>query len=259
MDAKGAHAPPEFPWLTVALVVAGGVALVLAARSLPSLFRGLRTGRRFHVATAAAVAMTCLAPQAAFADDTAPPTVTVKGTVFGDGNANGKRDKGERAMPGVDVTDGAEWTTTRADGSYTLEIDPARRETDLVSIVSPDGYTPALRKDYIPQFFHKVPETGGRGVDFALVPDGNASRPTEKWVMNSDPEVGNRTDAEARTALPQWTGQVRAMSEVDGATMQIATGDLTVTDYAEEPRRQGAYDLFSKDLRRGGSGTPSTP
>lgn len=134
-----------------------------------------------------------------------------------------------------------------------------RRETDLVSIVSPDGYTPALRKDYIPQFFHKVPETGGRGVDFALVPDRNASDPTETWVMNSDPEVGNRTDAEARTALPQWTGQVRAMSEVDGATIQIATGDLTVTDYAEEPRRQGAYDLFSKGLEQGRLGHPFYP
>ncbi|MFH8735325.1 MULTISPECIES: outer membrane protein assembly factor BamB family protein [unclassified Streptomyces] len=259
VDAKGAHAPPEFPWLTVSLVAAGGVVLVLAARSLPSLLRGLRTGRRLRVATAGVVVLSCFAPQAAFADDAAPDTVTVKGTVFRDGNANGRRDKGERAMPGVDVTDGAAWTTTRADGSYTLEIDPTRRETDLVSIVSPDGYTPALREDYIPQFFHKVPETGGSGVDFALVADRNASRPTEKWVMNSDPEVGNRTDAEARTALPQWTGQVRAMSEVDGATMQIATGDLTVTDYAEEPRRQGAYDLFSKGLETGRLGHPFYP
>ncbi|MGW2415571.1 outer membrane protein assembly factor BamB family protein [Streptomyces tubercidicus] len=259
VDAKGAHALPAFPWLTVALVAAGGVVLVLVARSLPSLLRGLRTSRRFQVATAGVITLSCFAPQAAFADDAAPETVTVKGGVFRDGNGNGKRDKGERPMAGVDVTDGATWATTGDDGSYTLKVDPARRETDLVSIVSPDGYTPALRKDYIPQFFHKVPETGGSGVDFALVPDRNASRPTEKWVMNSDPEVGNRTDAEARTALPQWTGQVRAMSEVDGATMQIATGDLTVTDYAEEPRRQGAYDLFSKGLEQGRLGHPFYP
>ncbi|MFF3247567.1 PQQ-binding-like beta-propeller repeat protein [Streptomyces sp. NPDC002870] len=259
VDAEGAHARPAFPWLTVALVAAAAVVLVLAARRLPSLVRGLRTSRRFQLATAGAVALSCLAPQAAFADDAAPATVTVEGTVFKDRNGNGKRDKGERAMPGVDVTDGAAWTTTRADGTYTLDIDPARRETDLVSIVSPDGYTPALRKDYIPEFFHKVPETGGSGIDFALVPDRNASDPTEKWVMNSDSEVGNRTDAEARTALPQWTGQVEAMSEVDGATMQIATGDLTVTDYAEEPRRQGGYDLFSKGLEQGRLGHPFYP
>ncbi|MFF3400563.1 PQQ-binding-like beta-propeller repeat protein [Streptomyces sp. NPDC002659] len=260
VDAKGAHALPTFPWLTVALVTAAGVMLLLAAWRLPSLVRALgRTGRRVKLATAGAVALSFLAPQAAVADDTAPATVTVEGTVFKDRNGNGRRDSGERPMPGVDVTDGAAWATTRADGSYTLRTDPTRRETDLVSIVSPDGYTPALRKDYIPQFFHKVPETGGTGIDFALVPDRNASNPTEKWVMNSDPEVGNRTDAEARTALPQWTGQVQAMSEVDGATMQIATGDLTVTDYAEEPRRQGGYDLFSKGLEQGRLGHPFYP
>ncbi|MCX4863366.1 PQQ-binding-like beta-propeller repeat protein [Streptomyces sp. NBC_01369] len=259
VDAGGAHALPRFPWLTVTLAVAAGIVLVLTALRLPALLRSLRTRRRFQLATVGAVALSCLAPQAAMADDTAPATVTVEGTVFKDTNGNGRRDRGERAMSGVDVTDGAVWATTGADGSYSLAIDPGRRETDLVSIVSPDGYTPALRKDYIPQFFHKVPETGGRGVDFALVPDRNASDPTETWVMNSDPEVGNRTDAEARTALPQWTGQVRAMSEVDGATIQIATGDLTVTDYAEEPRRQGAYDLFSKGLEQGRLGHPFYP
>ncbi|MCX4844213.1 PQQ-binding-like beta-propeller repeat protein [Streptomyces sp. NBC_00893] len=259
VDAGGAHALPRFPWLTVALAVAAGILLVLAALRLPALLRSLRTRRRFQLATVGVVALSCLAPQAAIADDTAPATVTVEGTVFKDANGNGRRDRGERAMSGVDVTDGAVWATTGADGSYSLAIDPGRRETDIVSIVSPDGYTPALRKDYIPQFFHRVPETGGRGVDFALVPDRNASDPTETWVMNSDPEVGNRTDAEARTALPQWTGQVQAMSEADGATMQIATGDLTVTDYAEEPRRQGAYDLFSKGLEQGRLGHPFYP
>ncbi|MGW4204047.1 outer membrane protein assembly factor BamB family protein, partial [Streptomyces sp. NPDC004726] len=265
VDVRGVHALPTFPWLTVVLVAVGGVVLMLAAWRLPALVRGMRTGsasaRRFKLATAGAVAVASLAPQAAFAAETAaePATVKVTGTVFKDSNGNGKRDKGERPLPGVDVTDGAVWATSRSDGSYSLDIDPKRRETDLVHIVSPDGYTPALRKDYIPTFFQKVPENGATGVDFALVPDRNAKNPTEKWVMNSDTEVGNRNDDEARRILPQWTGQVQAMSEVDGATMQIATGDLTVTDYAEEPRRQAGYDLFSKGLEDGKLGHPFYP
>ncbi|WP_262007163.1 PQQ-binding-like beta-propeller repeat protein [Streptomyces sp. FIT100] len=258
VDADGVHAPPAFPWTTVlavALGTAAAAALLIAARRLR------RSTRRFQAAAAGALALSFLAPQAAVADEATEPaaTATVEGTVFKDANGNGKRDRGERPMPGVDVTDGAAWTTTGPDGSYRLAIDPTRRETDLVSIVSPDGYTPALRKDWVPQFFRKVSETGGTGVDFALVPDRNAADPTEKWVMNSDPEVGNRTDDEARRILPQWTGQVRAMSEVDGATMQIATGDLTVTDYAAEPRRQGGYDLFSKGLEEGRLGHPFYP
>lgn len=75
--------------------------------------------------------------------------VSVQGTVFKDVNRNGVRDGGEAPMSGVDVTDGAVWTTTGADGSYILRMDPSRRETDLVSVVSPNGYTPALRKDYV--------------------------------------------------------------------------------------------------------------
>ncbi|MFC5802579.1 PQQ-binding-like beta-propeller repeat protein [Streptomyces formicae] len=257
VDADGVHARPAFPWgtlLTVALVTAAGVLLLVAGRRF-------RAERRFRPAVVGALALSFLAPQAAFADeaDEAPATATVEGTVFKDTDGDGRRDRGERPMPGIDVTDGAAWTTTGPDGSYRLETDPTRRETDLVSIVSPDGYTPALRKDWIPQFFRMVSETGGTGVDFALVPDRDAANPTEKWVMNSDPEVGNRSDDEARRILPQWTGQVRAMSEVDGATMQIATGDLTVTDYAAEPRRQGGYDLFSKGLEEGRLGHPFYP
>lgn len=259
VDARGVHAPPSFPWTTVLLVTAAGVFLALAAWQLPLLLRLMRP-RRLRFAVAGTVALSCLAPQAAYADGAdAADTVTVTGTVFRDTNANGKRDKGERPMAGVDVTDGAVWTASGPDGSYRLDIDPTRRETDLVSIVSPDGYTPALRDDYIPTYFREVAESGSTDADFALVPDKNAANPTEKWVMNSDTEVGNRTDEEAKKALPQWTGQVRAMSEADGATMQIATGDLTVTDYAEEPRRQGAYDLFSKGLKEGRLGHPFYP
>ncbi|MEU9604814.1 PQQ-binding-like beta-propeller repeat protein [Streptomyces sp. NPDC048057] len=262
VDARGAHERPSFPWLTVALVTAAGLALLLAAWFLPRLVRGGHPAarRRIRVATVASLALASLAPQAAVAaPDEDPAAVTVTGTVFKDANGNGERDRGERPMGGVDVTDGAAWATSRADGTYSIAIDPTRRETDLVHVVSPDGHTPVLRDDWVPRFFQRVPETGASGVDFALVPDRNAANPTETWVMNSDTEVGNRTDDEARRVLPQWTGQVRAMSEVDGATMQIATGDLTVTDYAAEPRRQGGYDLFRKGLVEGRLGHPFYP
>ncbi|MEV6106179.1 PQQ-binding-like beta-propeller repeat protein [Streptomyces sp. NPDC051940] len=266
VDAAGAHAAPSFPWdraiaaLVLAAVLGHAGWLLRGHRSrLARVTRTLR-GRRPKLATAGVVALACLAPQPALADTPeAAAAVTVAGTVFADADGDGKRDAGEAPLPGVDVTDGAVWATTGPDGSYTLAVDPQRRETDLVSVVSPDGYTPVLRDDYIPEYFHPVPETGAAGVDFALVPDEHAADPTETWVMNSDTEVGNRTDDEARRALPAWTGQVEAMSEVDGATMQIATGDLTVTDYAGEPRRQGGYDLFRKGLREGRLGHPFYP
>ncbi|MDP9869098.1 outer membrane protein assembly factor BamB [Streptosporangium brasiliense] len=187
--------------------------------------------------------------------------VTVEGTVFADQDGDGVRDTGEKGLPGVSVTDGAVWATTTADGGYTLAVDRRRRETDLISVISPNGYTPVLRDDSVPAFFREVPGGQGplKGLDFALVPDANAADPTEKWLMVSDVEVGNRTDAEAKSALPRWQGQVEAMSEVHGATLTMTTGDLTVTDYAAEPRRQGGYDILREGLRKGSLGHPYYP
>ncbi|MEU7003634.1 PQQ-binding-like beta-propeller repeat protein [Nonomuraea sp. NPDC046570] len=187
--------------------------------------------------------------------------VVVEGTVFADRDGDGTMDTGEKGLPGVSVTDGAVWATSGADGRYSVTVDRSRRETDLVSVVSPNGYTPVLRDDYVPRFFREVPEGAGplTGIDFAMVPDARAADPKEKWLMVSDVEVGNRTDVEAKGALPRWQGQVEAMSEVHGATMTITTGDLTVTDYAAEPRRQGGYDILREGLRKGRLGHPYYP
>ncbi|MFI6602465.1 PQQ-binding-like beta-propeller repeat protein [Nonomuraea sp. NPDC050536] len=187
--------------------------------------------------------------------------VAVEGTVFADEDGDGVKDAGEKGMPGVSVTDGAVWATTGADGGYSITVDRNRRETDLVSIVSPNGYTPMLRDDYVPAFFREVPGGQGplKGLDFALRPDANAKNPKEKWLMVSDVEVSNTTDDAARNTLPRWQGQVDAMSEVQGATLTMTTGDLTVSDYAAEPRRQGGYDILRNGLRKGKLGHPYYP
>ncbi|WP_406515850.1 NPCBM/NEW2 domain-containing protein [Streptomyces sp. NBC_00873] len=266
VDASGAHALPTFPWAEVALGIALAAALLLAVWQIRTgrlqvaqLAARVRAGRgRMKLAAVGAVTLSFLAPQMAAAAPladgaaAAADTVTVTGTVFKDANGNGKRDADEAPMAGVDVTDGAGWTTTGPDGSYSLQMDPTRRETDLISIVSPNGYTPHLREDYVPEYFHKVPEGEGphSGIDFALVKDKNAANPTEKWLMVSDTETADD---------PEWTGHVNAMSEVDGASLVMTTGDLTVTDSAPESRRQANYDGMRKGLTDGKLGMPYYP
>ncbi|MEU5850246.1 PQQ-binding-like beta-propeller repeat protein [Saccharopolyspora shandongensis] len=267
VDATGAHEPPQFPVLPVLLAVLLGAAMLAGVVGIRRYGPQVRevvahTRRPLRVAIAGVLATASLTPAVAAAAPTATAaTVPVQGAIFADTNGNGARDPGEAPLAGVSVTDGAVWATSGPDGSYRIDIDPARRETDLVSVVSPSGYTPALRADFVPQFFREVPAGDGprTGVDFALVPDANAAKPTEKWLMVSDTEVSNVTDQQATTALPKWTGQVNAMSEVDGATMTITTGDLTVTDYAAEPRRQGGYDMLRKGLTDGALGQPFYP
>ncbi|MGY0458906.1 outer membrane protein assembly factor BamB family protein [Kitasatospora sp. cg17-2] len=277
VSAAGSPARPGAPWAAIALLGTVGVLTPVLLFTLRPRHRPHRHGRgRGRAVTVAVVSLSCLAPQLATAlpaatgttaaattttATTATVTVTVSGTVFADRNGNGRRDAGEAPMPGVDVTDGALWTTTGADGTYTLAVDPARRETDLVSVVSPNGYTPVLREDFVPRFFQQVPPGQGphTGLDFALVPDRNAANPTEKWLLVSDPEASNTADDKAAKTLPQWTGQVDSMSRVDGATMAISTGDLTVTDYAADPRRQGGYDILRRGLTDGRLGMPFYP
>ncbi|RNF86404.1 PQQ-binding-like beta-propeller repeat protein [Montanilutibacter psychrotolerans] len=187
--------------------------------------------------------------------------VVVTGTVFKDANKDGLRNPGEAGLHGVSVTDGNVWATSDASGNYRIQIDPLRRETDLVFVVSPNGYTPVLRGDYVPQFFRALPVGPGpfAGVDFAMVPDAAAANPTEKWLMVSDIEADNRSEESATSTLANWIGHVEALSEVDGAGLTITTGDITVTDYAPASRRQGAYDILRAGLVDGALGHPFYP
>ncbi len=186
--------------------------------------------------------------------------VQVSGVVFRDANGNGTQDAGEAGLAGVSVTDGARWATTDASGRYLISVDSTRRGTDLVYAVSPDGYTPRLRNDSVPQFFGEVPQGAVTAtLDFAMVPDRNAANPLEKWQMVSDTEADNRTDQSAAATTAQWTGQVAALSEDQESTLAIATGDLTVTDYTAANRRQGSYDILRKGLTDGKLGRPFYP
>ncbi len=191
----------------------------------------------------------------------AQTSVELSGTVFADYNGNGVRDHGEIGLPGISITDGSVWATTGWDGRYLLRVDPTRRETDLIQVVSPDGYTPVLREDSVPRFFRSLEEGKPRqdGIDFALVPDRHAADPRETWLMLSDSETDNRSDASAANTLAQWTGQVEAMARDRQATVAISTGDLTVTDYTAPPRRQGSYDILRNGLTKGRFGRPFYP
>lgn len=191
-------------------------------------------------------------------------TIAITGTVFADTNANGQRDAGEKGLAGISVTDGKLWATTDADGKYRIDIDPKRRKTDMVFVVSPNGYTPALRADYVPQFFRQIAESTGpvSGVDFAMVADAGAKNPNERWLMVSDMETDNRiVDGEVRAVrtLANWTRHVKTLSAVDGAGLTITTGDITVTDYTPDERRQGSYDVLHRGLIAGRLGHPFYP
>src|SRR5262245_16524153 len=77
----------------------------------------------------------------------------ISGTVFDDRNENGVRDRHERGVSDVSVSDGKVTVETDRDGRYTLPVDTERRLTDIVFITVPDGYTVPADADRTPRFY----------------------------------------------------------------------------------------------------------
>lgn len=106
----------------------------------------------------------------------------VKGFVYEDANRNGRKDRKERGLEGVSVSNGAEVTVTGSKGEYQLPIG----NDNIIFVIKPSGYMVPLNDKNQPQFYyiHKpnghpknykykgVSPTGKlpRSVDFALLP-----------------------------------------------------------------------------------------
>jgi len=107
---------------------------------------------------------------------------SVTGFVFEDGNGNGKKDKKEKGLGAIAVSNGRDVVTTDVTGKYQLSID----EDDIVFVIKPSGYLLPVNEKKLPLFYynHKpagspvnfkykgVSSTGAlpRLVNFALIP-----------------------------------------------------------------------------------------
>lgn len=104
---------------------------------------------------------------------------SVEGYVYEDTNQNGKKERNEKGIAQVAVTNGEEVVLTDQKGKYTLPIG----DDQIISVIKPRDYQVAVNANNLPQFFyiHKpkgspqtefkgVPATGKlpRSVDFGL-------------------------------------------------------------------------------------------
>jgi hypothetical protein len=74
---------------------------------------------------------------------------TVKGNVFEDLNQNGKKDKSEKGIAAVAVTNGSEVVLTDKKGNYELPV----KSDAIIAVIKPSGYQIGVNKDNLPQFF----------------------------------------------------------------------------------------------------------
>ncbi len=81
---------------------------------------------------------------------------SVTGYVFADANGNGKKDKKEKGIAGVAVSNGKDVTTTDAQGSYRLGIDG----DDIIFVIKPSGYQLPVNEKKLPQFYYNHKPAG---------------------------------------------------------------------------------------------------
>ena len=169
---------------------------------------------------------------------------SVSGVVFLDANANGRRDAGERGMPGVRTSDGELVQRTDADGRYSLAlvVDWHR----FVMAVAPSGYRPttpwAVRL--------AAGDTSTRyQVDFGLAPDA-ASAPGQEvaFLATADSQFVKREEA---ALLREEFAQITDLA--CGPRFFVIAGDLTMTGtyeqfdhylWAQEPFTIPVYNVF---------------
>jgi outer membrane protein assembly factor BamB len=170
------------------------------------------------IALAALVLAKAARPKIAEALD--PQHAAVSGVVFEDRNGNDRQDRGEKGVRGVSVSDGVETVVTDPAGRYTLDLDVARRITDLVFISKPAGYAVATDQYKTPRFYRdlgQVADGASATADFALLPDPHGKSDAFTFANVADPHVNG-----------DLQNQMRAITSTskDVAFVQVS-GDLT--------------------------------
>ncbi|MDR1980398.1 MAG: calcineurin-like phosphoesterase family protein [Tannerellaceae bacterium] len=155
---------------------------------------------------------------------------SVTGYVYEDVNGNGKKDRKEKGIAQVAVSNGKEVALTDASGKYQL---PAGRD-NIIFVIKPAGYVPALDEFNLPKFYyiHKPdgsPETFYKGVT-----------PTPKLPASVDFALHTSDEPESFTALIFGDTQPYNEQEIDylrrgivaetenirGVSFGITLGDL---------------------------------
>jgi hypothetical protein len=164
------------------------------------------------------------------------------GVVFADRNANARRDRGERGISGVKVSDGMRIAITDADGRYSLPVEEGR----TVFVIKPAGYAFPRRADGMPDFWRHVRTQPGPALryggipmqpagcrDFALIPQAARRNAPLDVLVFADPQTKSQVDVgyyERDVIASVLGGRSRATADFG-----ISLGDITHDDLSLYP------------------------
>lgn len=140
-----------------------------------------------------------------------PVMADYSGTVFWDKNNNGIKDKGEKGIPGIVVSNGADVVKTNDKGEFTLPEESAFR---FLFVSTPSGYQ--SRK-----FYHRLDQKDKR-FDFALTK--SSSQPgkdgSHRFLHITDTEIFNTPNHE------DWISTLQNYAKNEKASFIVHTGDI---------------------------------
>ena len=155
----------------------------------------------------------------------------VKGYVFEDTNRNGKKDKKEKGIAGVSVSNGTEVIATDPSGLYQLPVS----NDNIIFISKPSGYQVPLNDQNLPRFYY-IHKPGGSpssfkykgtaptgllpaSVNFALLPSAEEDNYTSLIFGDPQPYTQQELDYFAK-------GVVAEVEGIKDVRFGLSLGDL---------------------------------
>ncbi|UGU15446.1 calcineurin-like phosphoesterase family protein [Sinomicrobium kalidii] len=175
---------------------------------------------------------------------------TATGFVYIDKNENGKRDRNEKGVPDVSVSNGIEVVKTDSRGKYKLPVG----DDNILFVVKPSGYGVPVDDNMLPRFYYihkpkgspqemKYPGVAPTGrlpkkVNFGLIPQKEPNK--FRVLVFGDPQVYSQQDID-------WfrKGILEEVKEVKHVSFGISLGDLVgdnlhlFDDYIKEMKTLG--------------------
>ena len=153
-----------------------------------------------------------------------------KGIVFEDSNQNGTKERREKGIAGVSVTNGVHVVRTDEQGRYELPVG----DDQIIAVIKPGNYDVPVDDNQLPQFFYIHKPSGSPELEYpGVTPTGalpeeinfplvkNESGASFKMILFGDPQA--YTEEEVRYYQQAVIGELRGVA---GYTFGMSLGDL---------------------------------
>ncbi|MCH7413829.1 calcineurin-like phosphoesterase family protein [Belliella sp. R4-6] len=127
-----------------------------------------------------------------------------KGIIYEDLNGNGKKDRNEKGISGVGVSNGTDVVATNEKGEYSLEVN----DGELIFVIKPSGYSLPLNEYNFPKHYYIHKPTGSPELKY------KGSAPTEPLPKSIDFGLQKATENKKFTSLVFGDPQPYNLEEV---------------------------------------------